>query len=57
MGLWYLRESIMVGSTAAGSWNRKLRNHIFNHKHKAERTIYKGGVYEISNAIHMTHFR
>lgn len=24
-------ESIMVGSMAAGDWNRRLRDHIVNH--------------------------
>ena len=26
----------MVGSMAAGDWNRKFGDHIFNHKHEAE---------------------
>lgn len=31
----------MVGSMAAGDWNRKFGDYIFNHKHKAERALYK----------------
>lgn len=47
--LWYQRESIMVGSTAAGDWNRKLREHVFGHKHNTERAIYKWGKVKSQN--------